>query len=419
VTIVELRKSGDHRDFYFVAPYHAATSPDRDVMKFDTNIRATDVVLAIDTGSSMSPSLDALKTSLASKIVPGLVAAFSSIGIAVVDEKDSDAGDPFTANVAHAITTTSTDAVAALSSLVASGGGDEPQAQEVAMDFALTGNAFATAPPIAKHTSPSGTSGGVDLRAGGLPVVVQITDAHWHDDVDVPWPSGGAFMDASRLASDFAAMHAKFVGVVDVHLASSRTTPFDLLTQPRALSDATSSHLPPSVFSATATTCPMGVGGAATTPDGPGGDCRLVYQITDGAGLDDSIVRAMQGLAVTATFDVSTVVSNDMTNPPGPDGKPLDATPLVGAMRAMSEGSPTEGCPKHATKDTDADGIDDTFVAVTAGTAVCFEIIPRENDSIAPGPIAIFLDAFIDVVGVPGSISLDHRAVTFLVPPKI
>jgi hypothetical protein len=418
VTLVELRKTGDHRDFYFEVPFLADPTPPRDVLKFDANIEQTDVVLSIDTSSSMSSSLDALKTSLSTKLIPGLFAAIPSVGVAVVDHKDSDASDVWTVSVPQVVTTDATKAESAIAALVAGGGGDEPQAQEIAMDFALTGEAFATMPPISKHAPAPGTSGGVDLRTGSLVTVVEITDAHWHDAHDLPWSSGASYDDQTRLASDFAAAHARFIGVVDMHLASSRTTPFDLLTQPRALSDATSSAVEPSAFSPGATGCPTGVGGATIPPDAPGaGRCRLVFQITDGAASDVALVDAVHALAVENSFDVTAVVSNDPTNAPGPDGKTIDATRFVDHLRAMDEGSPKDGCPAHAAKDTDGDGFKDTFPATPIGDAVCFEIVPKMNNFVPARAAPQTFQAFVDLIGMPGAIELGQRTILFLVPP--
>jgi len=40
------------------------------------------------------------------------------------------------------------------------------------------------------------------------------------------------------------------------------------------------------------------------------------------------------------------------------------------------------------------------------------------NTTVPPKPQAQFFNAFIDVLGMPGSVKLDHRVVLFLVPPK-
>src|SRR5262249_30833082 len=113
------------------------------------------------------------------------------------------------------------------------------------------------------------------------------------------------------------------------------------------------------------------------------------------------------------------VVSNDPTNAPGPDGKPIDATQFVDHLRAMDAGSPVDGCPVHAAKDTDGDGFKDTFVGVTVGTPVCFEIVPKMNDFVPARAMPQPFRAFVDTIGIPGSIELDHRTILFLVPPKL
>src|SRR5207248_7808480 len=105
LTIVQLRKTGDHRDFYFVVPYKSAPSPDHDVLKFGTNIKQVDIAFSTDTTGSMGSSIDALKTSLSTTLMPALVAAIPSVGLAVVDFKDSHDGDPWTAKVVQIVTT--------------------------------------------------------------------------------------------------------------------------------------------------------------------------------------------------------------------------------------------------------------------------------------------------------------------------
>ena len=87
-------------------------------------------------------------------------------------------------------------------------------------------------------------------------------------------------------------------------------------------------------------------------------------------------------------------------------------------LRAMDEGDPKQGCPAGAAKDTDGDGVKDTFVAIPVGTPVCFEVIPAKNDFVKPLATAQFFNAFIDVLGMPGSVKLDKRTVLFEVPPK-
>ena len=49
---------------------------------------------------------------------------------------------------------------------------------------------------------------------------------------------------------------------------------------------------------------------------------------------------------------------------------------------------------------------------------MCFEVNAKQNDTVPPTLAPQFFNAFIDVVGLPGSIKLDTRSVLFLVPPK-
>src|SRR5262249_8559322 len=206
----------------------------------------------------------------------------------------------------------------------------------------------------------------------------------------------------------------------DMHYESFEDTPILLIDQPQRFADATGSYIDPGAFGGAcgAGQCCTGQAGAAEAPSGPGGTCRLSFKIMDGAGLGDSVVKAIQAISVGSVFDVTAVPSNDPTNAAGTDGKPVDATKFIKDLRAMDEGSPTDACPAHAAKDTDGDGVKDTFTAVVVGTAVCFEIDPQMNTTVPPKPQAQFFNAFIDVLGMPGSVKLDHRVVLFLVPPK-
>ncbi|HQY62162.1 MAG TPA: hypothetical protein PK141_12260 [Polyangiaceae bacterium] len=104
---------------------------------------------------------------------------------------------------------------------------------------------------------------------------------------------------------------------------------------------------------------------------------------------------------------------NDPANANG-----VDATKFIKALRAKDEGDATQGCPAHPAKDTNGDGVNDTFTGVTVGTPVCFEVIAETNTTAEPQDTAQFYNSFLDVVGVPGDIRLDTRKVLFLVPPK-
>jgi hypothetical protein len=425
LTIVQLRKTGDHRDFYFEVPYLSAPTPDRDVLKFSTNIKQVDVAISMDTTGSMGGSIDNLKTNITSTMFPGLVAAIPSVGLAVAYHDDYPVdghGDPgcgsglpgdVPSGIVQAVTTDLPTATTAANKLETHCGGDGPEAQEPSMWHILTGKALNwTGGSVPDHTPAPGTFGAVDFRPGSLAVVVEITDVDWHDIAASPY--GPDVLSPPAMAdvqTAFNSNNARFVDVTN----GAFSAPED---QANTLSDATKSNLPPAAFAAGATDCPTGISGAGRPATGPGGSCRLNFLHSDGSGVSSSIVKAIQGISVGSTFDVTAQPSNDPTNAPGTDGKPVDATKFIKALRAMDEGSPKDGCPAHAAKDTDGDGFKDTFLTVTVGTPVCFEVLPQENTTVPPKPQAQFFNAFIDVLGMPGSVKLDHRVVLFLVPPK-
>jgi hypothetical protein len=280
----------------------------------------------------------------------------------------------------------------------ATGGGDEPEAQIAAMDYALTGNANS---PIPKWTPAAGTFGGVDFRPGAVPVIVLITDAHWHD------PSGVA--TNAGITTEFNAHNAKFVGV---NVGSKGG-----VGQANTLSDGTKSAVDPKLgFGGKCGTgmCCTGYKGGPISPDAPGGKCRLNFDGGSGDGVSDSIVGAIQAISVGSTYDIKAQLSNDPTN-----ADMVDATKFIAKLRAMDEGSTAAGCPPHEAYDGGMVGYKDTFKAVVVGTAVCFEVIPKMNDSVPSKESAQFFNAFIDMIGMPGAVNLgDRRTVVFLVPPK-
>ena len=335
------------------------------------------------------------------------------------------------------MTTTASKAQSAVNLLNVYFGGDLPEAQYEAMYQYLTGEGFSWTASgggsIAAH-APSGAS----FRAGSLPVVVEITDASWHTDTSYSGPTSGGLAPHSRdqVVDAFnSKAKAKFVGIqaviektpgagYDTPCTTGATASCDSAqgyVEAKDLAEATGSVVDPSAIDSSAgcaTACCTGVGGAAVPTDSSG-KCPLVFNAkTDGTGVATGVVKAIQAISVGALFDVTAIPRNDPANMAA-DGTPVDAVKsFIKDIRAMDEGSPPDGCPTHTAKDTDGDGINDTFIGVNVGTPVCFEVDPKENDDVAPSDAVQFFDAFIDVVGVPGSVKLDTRKVIFLVPPK-
>ncbi len=397
ITVVPLRRSTDQRDFFFIEPYNQPPSPSNDVLKFKTNIQAVDVAFVVDTTGSMSPEIAGIKAALQGTLLQQLQAAIPSVGMSIVSHQDTTDGANLV-KVLQVTTPTLSVAQSGASRLSLGDGGDTPEGQIAAMYHVLTGAAL---PNVPAHTPAAGTKGGVDFRPGAAPVVVLISDASWHD--------ASAGITLAQLTTAFGNANAKFV-----HLGANPGQD-DNISQANTLSDGTKSSLPPAAFvGCAAGQCCTGVNGAARAPTGPGGTCRLNFLYTKSSpNLGKGIVDAIKAIAVGSTYDVTVRPRNDAKN-----ANNVDATKFIKALRAKDEGDATQGCPAHAAKDTNGDGIKDTFIAVTVGTPVCFEVVPAVNTTAEPQATAQFYNAFLDVVGVPGDVKLDERKVLFLVPPK-
>ncbi|MGZ5967867.1 MAG: hypothetical protein ACXWP4_09375, partial [Polyangiales bacterium] len=155
--------------------------------------------------------------------------------------------------------------------------------------------------------------------------------------------------------------------------------------------------------------CCTGLSGAARPAEAPGGRCRLNFLHSGGSGVSDSIVRAIQAISVGSTFDVVAQVLDDPSDT-------VDATKFVAKVRAMDEGDAARGCARARAKDTDGDGVKDTFVGIDVGTRACFEVIPAINTIVKPTKVDQYFLAVLQILGLPGPVRLDTQTIRFRVP---
>jgi hypothetical protein len=463
VTVIAQKVTGANRDFFFEEPYRKPPTPLNDVLKFGTNIKQVDVAFLQDTSASMGEEIANLKAAIsdtASGLIAQLKTAIPSVGIAVAHHEDfpvnpygfpgsttETADKPF--ELFTETTTNVAKAQSAVGLLALNKGGQLPESQYEAMYQLLTGEGLSwtttacpttgTAPvgcgpagSIPLHTPKAGTYGGADFRAGSLPVLVEITDSSWFEkDVYVTGTAGkltphaksdvvSAFND--RVKAKFVGVHSRIPnagGTFETACTDFRNASCDSsqgYQQAIDLAVATNSLVDPSAIPCTPAAPGKCCTGAGGTPIDPiSGKCPLVFTSKpDGTGVSDGIVKAIQAISVGSAFDVTAIPRNDPANPDGVDAPAA----FIANIRAMDEGYPAEGCPRHEAKDTNGDGVKDTFVGVTVGTPVCFEINVKQNETVEPKAQVQFFRAFIDVVGLPGSIRLDSRDARFLVPPK-
>ena len=375
ITCIQLKVTGDKRDFFFSVPYMEKPDPAKDILKFGTNIKQVDVGFIEDTTASMGPEINNLRDSL-STIIANLKTAIPNVGLAVARHDDfpvspfgydgsaGGASDiPFL--LLQPVTTSEAAAKSAVATLVPYRGGILPESQYEAQYQMLTGEGLtwtvAKAGTIDKHVPKPGTSGGADWRAGSLPVVVEITDASWNDK-EAYATKGLVTHGKADVVKAYGDYKAKYVGIqaiveksgggIDTPCTTYTTASCDSAygyTQGLALATATGSVVDPTVFGATcaAGKCCTGIAGAAVAPDATG-KCPLVYQAkSDGTGVADSVVKAIQAISVGSLFDVTAVPRNDPSNL-DVFGVPVDATKFILNIRAMKEGSAKDGCPAHA-----------------------------------------------------------------------
>ena len=399
--------------FTFEEPYLGTPTPGRSVLPLGSSLKQVDVAVVMDTTGSMAGSISNLKSNLTTRIFPALIAAIPSVGIAVVDHKDypvspfGSSGD-FPVRIIQGATTDVAKAQEAVGFYLADGGSDGPEAQIPAMFHTLTGASLRwRGGELSPHVSAPGRWGGADFRPGSLAVVVEITDVDWHDAANSPYDANiSSPPSLVDLEGAFNRAGARFIDVTNGAMEAPEE-------QANALSDATRSNISPDAFGGKCgvAQCCTGIAGAARPPLGPSGTCRLNFLHSNGDGVSASIVTAIQAISVGYTLDVIAIAHNDPHNADG-----VDATDFIRALRAIEEGDSGAGCLAHPAKDTDGDGVKDTFVSVVVGTNVCFEVLPRVNDKVKPKAVDQFFVAYIEVLGIPGSVKLDRRAVQFKVP---
>jgi hypothetical protein len=435
MTVVKLRRTEDPvtlaKDFFFLVPYHGDPSPKDDVLKFSTQIKQVDVAFVMDTTGSMEFAIQNLKAGLNSTLIPDLKTAIPSVGIAIVDHKDfpvSPYGDPgdFPVEVRSKIRVQDDAAAlaavqAAVSSYQAIGGGDEPESQVAAMYHTLTGEALSwPSGGVAAVTPSPGMSGAVDFRDGAVRVIVNITDASWHNGLGSFY---NGFIDAPSISELIGAFHKASARFVALNTSSAANA------DARTVSDLTDSNVPPAAFGGACGTgkCCTGPGGSGRAPDGPGGSCRLVFNASGAnSAVSAGVVRAIQAIAAGSTYDLLPVLTDD-------DSDEVNAVAaFVDRIEAAKPGDPgvPSQCVGTPRKSDPSLPYNDMIGGITAGQQVgCFRVVPRQNMTVPATKVAQFFAAHIRMLGVaPGASPVGpetpktelgaNATVYFEVPPK-
>jgi hypothetical protein len=442
---------------YIVLPYQAPPEPVEKIVPMGTRLNQGDVAFFVDTTATMGGEIGKLKVDMVT-LVNNLHAQIPDLAVGIAGHDDFPTGNygsfgldqPFYVSGPKGyLSTVIADSVAAVQVLNVHDGGDKPESQIASMYRGLTDQFLVwDSGQLAPTGAPGGTFGSLHFRQNALPILVEITDAPFHNGKrsidpgnihdpysfnDVP-PFPTPKID--DLVTAMKSKGARFIGVSAAGGSRNGADPYEDMAY---LADQTTSYVPPSAFGGTK--CATGLFGSQIaapdgpiTPDAPSGNCRLIFDITtNGDGMSDSIVAGVKALLKSIHMDMRVVAT--------PDGGAVDAIDTfvqsiaVNAMGGDDPGEPGVPClaldavkqladlwsgPKGLVKAQDA--INETALGITPGQKICFKLVPKGNTMFPQTASAQVFHATLSiraknglspselVLGVP-------RDVAFIVPP--
>lgn len=404
-----------HGDFYFLSPFDEAPTPEREPLTFATALRSADLMIVVDTTSSMLNAIELLRQQLSDTIVPQASMVIPDLQIGVASFQDvstapygMDGDHVF--EVKQALTADTKAAQDGVNALELGAGGDVPEAAIPALHALATGKGL---PPYLPDAAacPAGGIGYACFRPDAVPIVLLVSDAEFHNGPEQENPYKGLMTPLPDYSAAIGALQA-----IKAHVISIGVGPgLDLNNSEQPIGGL---FMPPpaQVMKLTPRDQMQRLSKDTGAVDAMGKP--LFFEVDESAsGLDMRVVDAVRAVAEQVPIAVSAVVRDD------PSDK-ADATTLVQRVEPNIKGGvadptdPTRVCQGgHPTEDRDGDGIADAFVGVLPGVPLCFDVIARKNTSIQAADKPAVYKAFVDVVA-DGKTVLSTRAVFFLVPPS-
>lgn len=425
VTIAAYRITGDQQDFFFVLPFNDPAGNQDKPLTFNTDVKAMDVFISMDTTASMSGEIANLRNALATTIIPDIQMAVPNTRFGAGTFRDfpisgyGSAGDqPFT--LFQPITNNVANVQAAVNSMTHGGGNDIPESGVEALYQIATGQGLA-GPGATTVAANNNGIGGVEFREGSFPVVVSITDATSHDAADNTC-SQEQYTDASVAAvahTEGEAMDAlNAICARVVQIATAGSAECTALGDGVKFATQTGAIVPPEAWDVggrpagcAAGQCCTGTNGAGVAADA-NGMCPMAYLASgNGSGVDTSFSSAIQLLAAYGQFDVSSETNGVATDVDGV-ALPMGNTTadFIKAVTPFSHGVvPLPGVPDPTITPTQ-------FLDVIPDTDVTFTI-EAYNDFIMQGTEPRLFTATIRILADDCG-DLDEREVFILVPPE-
>lgn len=388
---------------YVTLPYSTAEMPQPHVhreFEFQTRIRAADIFFLVDTTGSMQSTIDALRTTLTTRIIPGVAAALmgGDARYGVGDFRDVPNGSygastDWIVRVRQRLDPMPDLSLAAVRAMTARFGGDWPEAQVEALYQVLEGEGIAgheddRTPALAMGgegwagvmmpgrdcPAEPGVYGWGCFREGRVPIIVLFSDADWHNGPGFSYPYSGirGLHSYNNVRDAMLRRGAYFVGI-DVGATMDTYGPSQRLARETNTLDAMGN---PIVF------------------NNPGG----------GPGIADSVVNAITTLANQTRQNVTTRTEPDASEMRIVAGRTTaDFIKAVTPVRGIPD-APT-GYDRHDTT---------TFYNVAPSTRVVFDV-DFFNDFQPGAATAQLFRATIIVLGRAGS-EVDRRPVFIIVP---
>jgi hypothetical protein len=345
-------------DYYVVLPYE--DPPQTRELDFTARLGKGDIFFLVDTTGSMISSINNVRNSLSSVIVPAASSAIADVVMGVGDYRDFPT-DPYgattdwTYELRQAMTPDIGAVQTALNGLTAGGGGDTPEALLEGLYSAAAGDC----PPVGFGTAC--------FRTDSHPIIVVVTDAPSHNGTDAANDYDGS-VSARTWVETMTVLNGWNVKILGVAVKMMGWVP---------------AASRPDLEQAAVDTNSYTSAGVPTVYASTGGQVSSV--VVD--GIVDLVGAASQDVSARAIDDPSDAV---------------DATQFIKSIR-----------PVWASSATSFDTT--TFYGVSGGTTVRFSITfhndfrPHEYD------VQIYR-AQIEVHDVPGMTPLDTRNVYIVVP---
>jgi hypothetical protein len=462
-------------DFVFVSDYNMPPAPNQETLNLTTNVSRADVVFMIDATGSMGACATDIASNISSTIVPGVKAKVTDVAFGLMTFRDFSTAPVTsydyrieTVRTAAAVDVTNTQSIAyALQHVSAGGGGDLPEAgweglYSIVADPTLppltgtgsaswTSNVSAVTPSAPLSGEEQGTLAQAKFRAGAVPIIVAASDDAFHDKPGVvasgedglfdygtgtDCPTGCAGVPSREDA--IGRVNALGGHVIGLAVSNGADNPLQHFT---GLAQATGAVVKPSDFPSGRCTpgqCCTGSGGGDVAPIG-GTDCPLAYTITRNAGscpVSQSIVDGIAALANGLHFDVHVVASDvdpgtvdnfiDKLVPNVSGVGPAAMCVVVPMNQLVDNFVGPKALPNPNPVGQPADGILDTFIGLSGGVQICFDVVAKENVNIMNTSDPQIFRAQLQVIGqtktnnMVNSFNLGTpRQVFFLVPPVI